>query len=402
MKITDLVPDSKNANLGTDRGRKALAESLKTYGAGRSILVDRKGRVIAGNKTLEQALAAGHKDVLVIKSDGKKLVVVQRTDLDLVKDPKAKGLAIADNRVSELDLNWNPEVLQSLAKDVDLTAFWNADELETLLGSSGGGSSVPEAKIDQAAALLKKWGVKAGQIWLIGPHRVLCGDSTNEGEISRLMAGKRARMAFTDPPWNVAIVGGNHAEPPSKRKGLKIQNDSLDDTSFKALLDAVARQLVRQVDGDVYCVLGASEWPTLDGTLRQAGLHWSSTIIWAKDSFVLGRGKYHQRYEPIWYGWLKKSSFVGGRSQDNVWEFPRPKKSEEHPTMKPPELVARAIRNSSRRNDLVLDLFLGSGTTMAAAESNGRVCFGIDIDPAFVAVTLDRMSQMGLEPKLEA
>lgn len=399
MKISQLVLDSNNANLGTERGRKALAESLKNYGAGRSILVDRKGRVIAGNKTLEQAVAAGHKDVIVIKSDGKKLVAIQRTDLDLAKDPKAKGLAIADNRVAELDLHWNPEVLQKLVKDVDLTTFWDADELESLLGTSGGGSSVPEAKIDQAAALLKKWGVKSGQIWLIGPHRVLCGDSTNEGEISRLMAGKRARMAFTDPPWNVGIGGDNNPKH-RQRKGL--EGDDVNSSHFKAFLEGVSRQLVRQVDGDVYCVLGASEWPTLDGALREAGLHWSSTIIWAKDSFVLGRGKYHQRYEPIWYGWLKKSSFCGGRSQDNVWNFPRPKKSEEHPTMKPPELVARAIRNSSRRNDLVLDLFLGSGTTMAAAEQNGRACFGADIDPAYVAVTLDRMSQMGLKPQLAA
>jgi DNA modification methylase len=399
MKISDLVLDSNNANLGTERGRKALAESLKNYGAGRSILVDRKGRVIAGNKTLEQAVAAGHKDVIIIKSDGKKLVAIQRTDLDLAKDPKAKGLAIADNRVAELDLNWNPEVLQSLVKDVDLTTFWDADELETLLGTSGGGSSVPEAKIDQAAALLKKWGVKAGQIWLIGPHRVLCGDSTNEGDIARLMAGKRAKMAFTNPPWNVGIGGDNNPKH-RQRKGL--EGDDVNSSHFKAFLEGVSRQLVRQVDGDVYCVLGASEWPTLDGALREAGLHWSSTIIWAKDSFVLGRGKYHQRYEPIWYGWLKKSSFCGGRSQDNVWNFPRPKKSEEHPTMKPPELVARAIRNSSRRNDLVLDLFLGSGTTMAAAEQNGRACYGADIDPAYVAVTLDRMSQMGLKPQLAA
>lgn len=399
MKISDLVLDSNNANLGTERGRKALAESLKNYGAGRSILVDRKGRVIAGNKTLEQAVAAGHKDVIIIKSDGKKLVAIQRTDLDLAKDPKAKGLAIADNRVAELDLNWNPEVLQSLVKDVDLTTFWDADELETLLGTSGGGSSVPEAKIDQAAALLKKWGVKAGQIWLIGPHRVLCGDSTNEGDIARLMAGKRAKMAFTNPPWNVGIGGDNNPKH-RQRKGL--EGDDVNSSHFKAFLEGVSRQLVRQVDGDVYCVLGASEWPTLDGALREAGLHWSSTVIWAKDSFVLGRGKYHQRYEPIWYGWLKKSSFCGGRSQDNVWNFPRPKKSEEHPTMKPPELVARAIRNSSRRNDLVLDLFLGSGTTMAAAEQNGRACYGADIDPAYVAVTLDRMSQMGLKPQLAA
>jgi len=136
--------------------------------------------------------------------------------------------------------------------------------------------------------------------------------------------------------------------------------------------------------------------------MRAAGMHWSATVIWAKDIFVLGRSKYHRRYEPIWYGWPSKgkSSFCGLRNLDDVWEIPRPRTSEQHPTMKPVELVARAVRNSSEKRDSVFDPFLGSGTTMVAAEQTQRICYGIEIDPRFVAVTLQRMQDMGLKPKL--
>jgi len=134
--------------------------------------------------------------------------------------------------------------------------------------------------------------------------------------------------------------------------------------------------------------------PRLDFALRQIGFHWSSTIIWVKDIFVFGRSKYHRRYEPIWYGWAKKgkSSFGKDRTLDDVWEFPRPRKSEEHPTMKPVELVQFAINNSSKRGDLIADFFLGSGTTMIAAQNLGRVCLGIDIAPEYCAVILERMN----------
>jgi DNA modification methylase len=157
------------------------------------------------------------------------------------------------------------------------------------------------------------------------------------------------------------------------------------------------------VAGDVYVILGSSEWPTLDGVMRATGYHWSATIIWVKDLFVLGRSKYHRRYEPLWYGWhsKSKSSYRGERDQDDVWEIPRPKTSDEHPTMKPVALPTKAIVNSSEPGDVVLDLFLGAGSTMVAAEQNGRICYGIEIEPKFVAVVLERMTEMGLKPVLQ-
>jgi DNA modification methylase len=167
----------------------------------------------------------------------------------------------------------------------------------------------------------------------------------------------------------------------------------------------LAHLLAERVAGDVYCFMGASEWPALDGAMRAAGLHHSATIIWVKDAFVLGRSKYHRRYEPIWYGWRASatSSYCAGRDQDDVWEFARPRKSEEHPTMKPVALVRRAIGNSSAEGDIVFDPFLGSGTTLVACDHTSRGCRGIDIDPTYVDVAVRRWErQSGAEAVLEA
>jgi hypothetical protein len=212
VPITELVLDEKNANKGTKRGRELLEESLEKYGAGRSVLVDREGRVIAGNKTLETARSAGMTKIAVIETDGDTLVAVQRRDLDLKKQAKARELAIADNRVSEIDLEWNPEVLASL--DVDLAQFWNENELKTLLKDFRSTElSAPEPKIDQAAELQKKWSTKRGQIWEIGQHRLVCGDSGSASDVTALMDGKTAKLCATDPPYLVSYDAKNH---PSK------------------------------------------------------------------------------------------------------------------------------------------------------------------------------------------
>jgi DNA modification methylase len=215
--------------------------------------------------------------------------------------------------------------------------------------------------------------VKSGELWLLGGHRLLCGDATDAEDMARLMDGAQANMVFTDPPWNVAI--GQDSNPRHRqRQGLA--NDDLSTAEFAAFLAAFASRMVRATTGDIYCVLGASEWPTLDLALRGAGLHWSATIIWVKDAFVLGRSKYHRRYEPLWYGWpgAGKSSFGPARDLDDVWEIPRPRRSEEHPTTKPVALVERAVANSSKPGGTVLDPFVGSGTTIIAAEQRDRLC----------------------------
>jgi len=212
VPITELVLDEKNANKGTKRGRELLGRSLGKYGAGRSVVLDRHNRVIAGNKTIEAARAAGMKSISVIETDGSSLVAVQRGDLDLKRDKKARELAIADNRVSEVDLEWNPEVLASL--DVDLEQFWNEGELSALLTDFRSDElSAPDPKLDQAAKLQKKWKTERGQIWGIGRHRLMCGDSANASDVRALMDGKTAKLRATDPPYLVSYDAKNH---PSK------------------------------------------------------------------------------------------------------------------------------------------------------------------------------------------
>lgn len=206
-------------------------------------------------------------------------------------------------------------------------------------------------------------------------------------------------MSFTDPPWNVAI--GKDSNPRHRqREGL--ENDDVNDDKFVEFLNAFISALAEHLSGDLYCVLGNEQMPKLDTALREYGFHWSAIIIWVKDIFVLGRSQYHRRYEPIWYGWRNKykSSFCGGRAQDDVWEIPRPKKSEEHPTMKPVTLVEKAIQNSSQPGGIVCDPFSGSGTTLVACERLRRKGRAIEIAPKYVAVTLERLSEMGLKPKL--
>ena len=166
MKLIDLKPDTRNANKGTARGRKLVRESFNRYGAGRSILLDRNGAIIAGNKTVEGAKAVGLEDCQIVKSDGTKLIAVQRTDLD-INDKAARELAIADNRASEVGLDWDLDVLKEFkVEDVDLTPFWDEREIEGLLGMAG--PEAPEPKLDQAAELQRKWGTERGQLWLIG------------------------------------------------------------------------------------------------------------------------------------------------------------------------------------------------------------------------------------------
>jgi hypothetical protein len=212
VPIAELILDEKNANKGTKRGRALLEESLGKYGAGRSVVVDRNHRVIAGNKTVEAAIAAGMKSIAVIETDGSSLVAVQRGDLDLKRDKKARELAIADNRVGEIDLDWNPEVLASL--DVDLTQFWNENELNALLkGFRTSELSAPEPKIDQAAELQRKRKTERGQIWQAGNHRLMCGDSSSASDVCALLDGKVAKLCATDPPYLVSYDARNH---PSK------------------------------------------------------------------------------------------------------------------------------------------------------------------------------------------
>jgi hypothetical protein len=223
VSITQLVLDEKNANKGTKRGRELLGNSLEKYGAGRSVVVDRHNRVIAGNKTVEAAVAAGMKSIAVIETDGSSLVAVQRGDLDLKKDKKARELAIADNRVGELDLEWNPEVLASL--DVDLKQFWNENELNALLKDfRSDDSSAPEPKIDQAAELQKKWKTERGQFFRLEAGKQTEAQSRrlpNYGLADRCTCFPRSRVPPPDGKASRTLYDSNPPTYPARRSLLR-------------------------------------------------------------------------------------------------------------------------------------------------------------------------------------
>jgi len=210
-----------------------------------------------------------------------------------------------------------------------------------------------------------------GDLWALGEHRLLCGDATAAADVERLLAGARPTMAFTDPPYNVNL--GDHGGQGRGRRRRRIANDSMEPATWEAFVRAWGRNLLAYVDGAIYCAMSSKELPLLCRVLAEEGGHWSDTIIWRKDRFVLGRADYQRSYEPIWYGWREGSEhrWRGDRDQDDVWEIDRPADAPLYPTMKPLALMERAISNSSRPGDLVADLFAGSGSTLIAAERTG-------------------------------
>jgi len=389
------VPYAANPRVISDAAVEKVARSIGEYGWRQPIVVDEGGVVIAGHTRLRAAQKLGLETVPVHVATG-------------LTPAQVKGLRLMDNRAAE-ESGWDDSLLvaeldELLALDFDLAYAGFEEDLDEVLASGDAlglaghgaddGDEVPAAEAFPVSRL--------GDLWICGKHRVLCGNATLPDDVALLLGDEAAAMCFTDPPFNVAI--GLDSNPRHRqRRGLV--NDDLPDEDFAEFLARVAGLLAAAVTGDVYCVMGAAEWPALDRAMRAAGLHRSATIIWVKDSFVLGRSKYHRRYEPIWYGWRASatSSYAAGRDQDDVWEFARPKRSEEHPTMKPVPLVRRAIVNSSGEGDIVLDPFLGSGTTLIACDHARRACRGIEIDCAYVDVAVRRWQRLtGAEAVLEA
>jgi DNA modification methylase len=357
--------------------------------------------VIAGNKTLQSAIDKGF-PIRVVQTDGKELVVVQRTDLDLSKDKAAKELAIADNRIAELDLTWSPDVLAGFADEgIDLAQFWNDDELAALLGDVDGETKpAPDAQMDKAEELQAKWQVQRGDLYAIGDHRLLCGDSTNADDVARVMAGEKAQLMVTDPPYGVDYDPEWRNEAAAKgliafasgREGKVANDDRVDWSEAWALFE-----------GDVvYCWHADRHASKVQSSLESCGFEMRSQVIWAKPRFVISRGHYHWQHEPCWYAVRKGATadWIGDHSQTTLWEIPINDDVDQksHGTQKPTECMARPIRNHGAK--IVYDPFGGSGTTMVAAQNLKRRCRMIEIEPKYCAVILERMSQMsGIMPQ---
>jgi DNA modification methylase len=410
MEMTiQIKPDERNANKGTARGRELLRKSLREYGAGRSILADRDGRLIAGNKTYEAAQELGL-PVRVVEANGDELIVVKRNDLDLSeRTGKARELAYADNRVAEIDLEWEAEQLAAdLEAGIDLGELgFGERELKDILGDLyPEESDAPAPQIDRAEELLEKWQVQTGDLWEIGEHRLLCGDCTKRDDVKKLLNNEQADMVFTDPPYGVAIGDKNKFLNSFQKAGRNLENIAGDLMGKDELFDMLVNSftLTREFMKDCCAIYVTAPQGGELGMMMMmmSGLPVRHVLNWVKNSptFSMGRLDYEYQHEPILYSWKVTHKHYGnGKHQTSTWFIDKPRASKEHPTMKPVELVENALLNSSLEKQIIYEPFSGSGTTLVACERLGRKGRGMEIMPKYVAVALERLSEMGIEPR---
>ena len=427
--IAKLVENPRNPNKHTDKQIDLLSKIMLAQGFRRPIVVSkRSGFVVCGHGRLAAAKKLGLDKVPVDYQD-------------YPSEAAEWADMVADNKIAEMASMDDMAVAKLLAEcssSMDLELFGMQDAEANKLLSSFARDNLQEDNFDETAALVKAKTAprtKPGDLWILGTHRLICGSATDAAVVDRLMDGKLASMVFTDPPYNVNIQG-------SGEKKLKIKNDNLPKDAFLKLIQDAMKNCSRSMKpgAGIYVCYSDSEAETFRDSFRAAGLDLKQCLIWLKNSFVLGRADYQWRHEPILYGWKPgaKHSFYGGRAQSSViddlplivekhehsftitvvsgtfdfqlevpeykitnmsdtgtvWRVDKPVKDDVHPTMKPIALCGRAISNSSKRNEIVLDLFGGSGSTMIAAEQLQRTCYMTELDPVYCDVIINRWENL--------
>lgn len=376
--ITKLLPYARNARTHSDEQVAQIAASIAEFGFTNPILAGADGVIVAGHGRLSAAHKLG-------------LELVPVVVLEHLSPTQRRALVIADNRIAE-NAGWDEAMLrielvtlQDDDFDVSLTGF-DADALADLLED---GNNDGQTDDDAVPEITETPISRPGDVWLLGGHRLLCGDSTKAECFESLLQGEQVDMVFTDPPYNVNYA--NTAKDKMRGTNRAILNDNLGDGFYDFLLAALM-PTIASCRGGIYVAMSSSELDVLQSAFREAGGKWSTFIIWAKNTFTLGRSDYQRQYEPILYGWPEGATrhWCGDRDQSDVWQIKKPHKNDLHPTMKPVELVERAIRNSSRPGNVVLDPFGGSGTTLIAAEKSGRLARLIELDPKYCDVIVRR------------
>lgn len=406
--LSNFKQDDENANKGTAKGAELLKQSLSARRFARPTFAAADGTILGGNKTLNAAQEVGMNEAIVIESDGSRPIVHVRTDLANSKTPEARRLALEDNRIAELSLSWDDNVLGAMAKfdNAILQNLWDDDEINLKLKRIGAlpeGNEDADVDPDNADKYNEKWQVSYGDLWKVGEHLLLCGDSSKIDDVNRLFSGGgKADIVFTDPPYGVAI-GSKNKFLKKFRKGNvtdEIVDDTLSPDELKnRLLPAFVniKNIVMSDDCTVF-VTAPQEGELsmmMMMMMKDAGLPVRHVLIWKKNhaTFSLGRLDYDYQHEPILLTWGKRHKRpMRGEHKTSVWEIDKPMKSKEHPTMKPVELVVNALLNNSDPGDIAYDAYLGSGTTMIACENVKRKCRGIEILPEYCALILERMS----------
>ncbi len=400
--------DPQNARKHSPRNKALIRQSLDVAGAGRSILADADGIIRAGNGVYE---LWGDRPVKVVESDGKELVVVKRTDLS---GKAAVRAAMLDNLAADSSYaDYDADILAAIVKDDELIATLAREDkaIAALLAKAEPQAEKVDAGelIDKAAELQKKWQVVRGNVWECGKHRLMCGDSTSEDDVTRLMGEEKAGMVSTDPPYGVAYQDDMDAREAvirhRRRDGQVIENDARGIDGTKEFLTSAFGRLPINKGGSFYiCAPAGDRYIAFLLALSDSGLQLRQQLCWVKQQMVFGRQDYHYQHELLIYGWKDGAPhyFCDDRTQTSVWAIDRPMVSKEHPTMKPIALAAKAISNSSKHGDTVFDGFLGSGTTLVACEQTGRIGYGMEIEPKYCAVSLERLANLGLSVRRNA
>ncbi len=372
--IDKLVPYQNNSRTHTPEQIMKIRSSLREFGFVNPVIVDRDLGVIAGHGRLAAAREEGYTEVPCVF-------------VDEMTEAQKKAYIIADNRLA-LDAGWDEEMLkvemealQGMDFDLALTGF---DEKELLSLFSADESAAEDDDFDVDEELAKPTFTKPGDIWLLGRHRLICGDSTDQSVIDTLMDGKKANLTVTDPPYNVNYEG----------TAGKIKNDNMaSDKFYEFLLGAFScMEKVMANDASIYVFHADTEGLNFRKAFQDAGFYLSGCCIWEKPSLVLGRSPYQWQHEPVLYGWKQKGKhqWYSGRSDTTIWKFDKPKKNAEHPTMKPIPLLAYPIKNSSMANSIVLDPFGGSGSTLICCEQMDRICHTCELDEKYCDVIVNR------------
>ena len=384
VPIEKLVPYANNARTHSPEQIKKLRSSLREFGFINPVIIDRDYGVIAG-----------HGRILAAQEEG--IEKIPCVFADHLTEAQKKAYIIADNRMA-MDAGWDEEMLRVeiealQAADFDplLTGF-DEKELADLFESEE--DKVKDDDFDLSAALEKAAFVERGDVWIVGRHRLMCGDATSAEDVARLMDGKKANLIVTDPPYGVSFKSSS---------GLTIQNDSIKNEEFYSFLLSAFKNMADNLEkgGAAYVFHADTEGLNFRRAFTDAGFHLAGCCIWVKDSLVLGRSDYQWQHEPILYGFLQngKHPWYSDRKQTTIWNFAKPKRNANHPTSKPLDLLSYPIGNSSQPNAIVVDTFGGSGSTMMACEQANRICFMMELDEKYASVILRRAVENGIAPE---
>lgn len=383
--INELKPYENNSRTHDKSQIKQICESIKEYGWTNPVLIDEKGMIIAGHGRVEAGKKLDIKEVPCIVLSG-------------LTEAQKKAYVIADNKMA-LNAGWNEELLKNeleklkeLDFDLELTGF-NIDELDELFKQDEEEQEIVEDDFDIEPPEEPK--AKLGDIYQLENHRLMCGDSTKIEDVKKLMNGNKADMVFTDPPYLMGFTGNVHADG-SKSFNAKygaIKNDKMSREDGDNFILKIFENIKLFNKGAYYVCFYRLGLDYIFRALDTLNNQYKALIIWNKGNHTLSNSDYMSKYEPIVYGWFKDHLFYGNRSNFDIWDIPRTQKNDLHPTMKPIALCCKAIENSSKKEDIVLDLFAGSGSTLIGCEQTDRICYMMELDPKYVDVIIKRWEE---------